>query len=193
MLKRQRHTSPPPASQSQDVFIDSDPALLTTRKRRRTLPPVLDGQARGWGAGTQRDDDDEESDNDELVGVDEGSSPVPQPPAQWEYKSANNLLHDLHELHRHRFIIPSPSPLYDLSLDQSHRALGYRSAPKSLIPPSTVSNEPAGHMGHHDKYNRELGVSCVPVTPVSPLGDYHVDIDEVERVMGRYEESNKFV
>ncbi|KAG7450289.1 uncharacterized protein BT62DRAFT_1001133 [Guyanagaster necrorhizus] len=92
MLKRQRAASPR-ASALSDVPLLFDDS--SRPKRRRILPPALDGNLRGriWENG--KDDGEEEYESVDEEGQDrgEGSS---------EYKAANSMLHELHALNRHR-------------------------------------------------------------------------------------------
>ncbi|KAH7880462.1 uncharacterized protein C8R40DRAFT_255328 [Lentinula edodes] len=111
MLKRQRAPSPPPSSSSNvPLIFDSTPVEnARSTKRRRTQPPVLDGQMRGWGTpqdvlyetSDREEDDGEENlvDDDQLYSAPDISGGAnPNSP----YKSANGFLHELHTLQRHR-------------------------------------------------------------------------------------------
>jgi len=111
MLKRQRPASPPP-SMPTIPLVDDPPFETSVRpshqsKRRRLLPPVLDGQVRGWGKIDGEDGDDEDYEEYE-----EGSPDATHPDSRLAditgYKSVNGVLSELHELHRRRHF-PSSS------------------------------------------------------------------------------------
>ncbi|KAL1739457.1 hypothetical protein HDZ31DRAFT_49377 [Schizophyllum fasciatum] len=107
MLKRRRAASPPPPSHEVPLLPPSPPRDL---KRRRTQPPVLDGQQRtgavsflpyGHTADGLADDMGEEPWDEEDDENDRVSQPTVDPV---EYKSANDVLYELHALQRHRLL-----------------------------------------------------------------------------------------
>ncbi|KAF7339663.1 hypothetical protein MSAN_02181300 [Mycena sanguinolenta] len=109
MLKRQRAISPPPSNLEIPLVSDTPESHRRESKRRRVLPPSLDGQSRH--AAFPAEDDGEEDDYD----VDSSDSRNPPDVASsgsttynTEYQSANIFLHDLHALHRHRLLFSSP-------------------------------------------------------------------------------------
>ncbi|KAL1728889.1 hypothetical protein EV714DRAFT_285339 [Schizophyllum commune] len=138
MLKRRRAQSPPPPAQHEAPLLPPSPPR--DLKRRRTQPPVLDGQQRN-GAVTflphnGLDDDmgeepwDEEDDEDTRDGQ--------QTVDCTEYKSANGVLYELHALQRHRLLFsPSSTPSQATSsyvhqqqqMSQSHPALHHPTIP----------------------------------------------------------------
>ncbi|VDB84495.1 unnamed protein product [Peniophora sp. CBMAI 1063] len=112
MLKRARASTPPPASSTPDLLpmLPDEPSARHTMKRRRVLPPSLDGSTRGMNYShapilQQPDDDGEEYMDNEDDERDRVRIPVPQ-----TYKAVNSLLHDLHAEHQHRLLWSSPSP-----------------------------------------------------------------------------------
>jgi hypothetical protein len=180
MLKRKRPVSPPPSLP--DVFVDSDPSLpgLTFHKRQRTLPPVLDGQARGWNLPSQ-EGVDYESDSDGSIFT-EGSGNLSGDEVQaaaWDYKSANSLLHHMHQ---RRLVSSSSYHLSEPSRYQERHT--FPSAPKSATP-NTLA------MPHEDHaYTRDMVGAALP----SHIGaSSSIHMDELQRVKDRYEDSNKYV
>ncbi|CAK5280133.1 unnamed protein product [Mycena citricolor] len=108
MLKRLRPASPtfPSTTEPEDGSIP-DP------KRRRMLPPTLDGMSRSLHCHYTPDLEDDEEDD---TNVDESFQH--DPTQSREYRSANHLLHDLHASHRHRLIFSSASSPLLQSLDR---------------------------------------------------------------------------
>ncbi|KAJ7357132.1 hypothetical protein DFH08DRAFT_475047 [Mycena albidolilacea] len=112
MLKRQRPISPPPSSA---IPIVSDPPESHRReiKRRRVLPPSLDGQSRRPTFHTEDDGEEDDDDDDDVDMSGQYNQPdsttVTSAVHNTQYESANTFLHDLHALHRHRLIFSSPS------------------------------------------------------------------------------------
>ncbi|KAF8239338.1 hypothetical protein L208DRAFT_86920 [Tricholoma matsutake] len=107
MLKRQRPVSPPPSIPTIPLVDDPPFEMAHHSKRRRVLPPVLDGQMRGWGRSDDEDEDEEEiedykEDTVDATNLDSSLS---------GYKSANSVLSELHTLHRRRHFSSSlPNP-----------------------------------------------------------------------------------
>lgn len=136
MLKR-RASSPPPTSLS-DVPILLDEKLLDP-KRRRILPPVLDGQMRGWGTPQDKmyETSDEEDDGEEDIPHDEFSPNHPDATSNKHldspYKSANGFLHELHTLQRHRLLFSSQSA-YESSSNRQRDALSAKDPVPSRAP-----------------------------------------------------------
>jgi hypothetical protein len=137
-------------------------------KRRRVLPPVLDGQVRGWGNIHDEDVGDEEYEEYEEDPVDATNLDNGLTDRDITgYKPVNDVLYELHALHRRRHFPSSPNPQF--------------SWPQSIRPSSHV----------HDKNGtlaqlRPLGLSTDPeasenVTPT----------DELLRVTERYEDTNR--
>ena len=84
-----------------------DFADTRSTKRRRTLPPVLDGAQRGWAKSLEDDEEeDDEYDDDDNYG--NHPSPLDTQAAQSEYQTTNSMLRDLHTLHQHRLLFASP-------------------------------------------------------------------------------------
>jgi hypothetical protein len=114
MLKRQRPVSPP-CSTLDLPFDDLNPALRS--KRRRTSPPVLDGET---------EEEDVEPFPDPISGSGGEESSHGSDVATEVYRSTNRFLHDLHALQQHR--------LHPSSFHQTP------SLAKSPLPPSFIDN-----------------------------------------------------
>ncbi|KAJ3815034.1 hypothetical protein EV368DRAFT_79878 [Lentinula lateritia] len=197
MLKRQRVPSPPPSSSSNIPLISDSTPVENARstKRRRTQPPVLDGQMRGWGTpqdvlyeASDREEDDGEED---LVGDDpsypalgtSGSANLNSP-----YTAANGFLHELHTLQRHRLLysfntspqLPSSNHLVSHSYPQQVHAHNPHTYPpsKGLFPP--ISPPTSGHAQSQQGIHAFLPCASYP-------GKQH----ELTSVKGHYEEKNR--
>ncbi|KAK7064417.1 hypothetical protein R3P38DRAFT_2824372 [Favolaschia claudopus] len=176
MLKRQRAISPPPSNPSVPLVTDEPESFHRDSKRRRVLPPSLDGPSRNSILRTEEDDGEEDDDDGSM------NHPYPSGVAAFqsqstsrntEYESANTFLHDLHALHRHRLIFSSPLPQYP-PIEQTpapHRD-------KSQLPPtleySSMSFDKQDLSGFRD---RGLGVP----------------VKEAESVKERYEDTNRLL
>ncbi|KAJ7706425.1 hypothetical protein B0H17DRAFT_629033 [Mycena rosella] len=169
MLKRLRPVSPPPSGPSIPLVSDPAPSHRREPKRRRILPPSLDGQSRHSMFRT--DEDDGEEDDDELNLLDgrnpSGSGSV----HNIEYQSANTVLHDLHALHRHRLIFSSPSSSYLMHPDSR----GLHSPVKSYVPP--IPDYSRGSDDTQDTSGRQAFGCELP-------------FEEVQSVKERYEDTN---
>ncbi|KAF9014937.1 hypothetical protein BDQ17DRAFT_1418071 [Cyathus striatus] len=102
MLKRQRPLSPTHAAVPLLDCSIGDMLAERDSKRRRTLPPPLDGSYRGL-ADLPYDDDSpssmsENKQDDVFLNIPTISD------AAAEYKSANSVLRELHTLHHHRLL-----------------------------------------------------------------------------------------
>ncbi|KAJ7492850.1 hypothetical protein FB451DRAFT_552869 [Mycena latifolia] len=171
MLKRLRPASPPPGS---SIPLVSDPpdSLRRDPKRRRILPPSLDGQSRHSMFRT--DEDDGEEDHDEL-NLSDGHNPSGLGPSgstvyNTEYESANTVLHDLHALHRHRLIFSSP-PSY----------------PEHLHPPCFPDKSYAPPIPNYPR--------APDIKDTSGRQDFGCQLPykEVQSVKERYEDTNRCV
>lgn len=181
MLKRQRPASPPPSIPSIPLATDPlpfNPEAGRASKRRRVLPPSLDGHARGWSLPDGEEDDGEED------YMSSGDEPVEEPgdKVAWtlhlsEYKMANNFLHELHALHQHRLLFSSPP------------------VPNSrLLEPQRLSSplQPAG-------YHRPTKTATMPTQIKDPTFspsrstnlESHVLKDEELLVTERYKDTNR--
>uniref|UniRef100_A0A8H7YBW7 Uncharacterized protein n=1 Tax=Psilocybe cubensis TaxID=181762 RepID=A0A8H7YBW7_PSICU len=192
MLKRQRPASPPIPSSSVPVVSDT-PADLIERhtKRRRTLPPVLDGSHRGWATEprTSADDEDEYYSDDEE---DEQESDFQrqQQQLQSEYKSTNNMLRELHTLHQHRLLF-SPQATSDT-----------RASPLTVIKPyqhqQLLQSPIKGLMPHLSERlqtpQQQLTSTSTPAR-IDSTKRTHTDplSEELTRVSERYESTNRYV
>lgn len=143
---------------------------------------MLDGQARGWGPHVPDTvDDDEES----VMGDEETDG---NRHGQWqgadEYKSTNNLLHELHTLNQHRLLFSSP---------QQHLA-GIRSSDSSRHLPNPfypdqaqrTSERPRSHIDHSN-------IQASKFDAMTSKAVFELPMDEIQRVKGRYEDANKLL
>ncbi|KAG5341376.1 hypothetical protein E4T56_gene13289 [Termitomyces sp. T112] len=105
MLKRQRPPSPPPFVPSIPLVDDSYPDATRDVKRRRILPPSLDGKSRDWSIPDIPDDDDDEDYDSQHEKAKPYGIGLTMDSA--DYKQANTVLHELHTLHQHRLLFTS--------------------------------------------------------------------------------------
>ncbi|KAJ6627158.1 hypothetical protein B0H10DRAFT_2210556 [Mycena sp. CBHHK59/15] len=96
MLKRARPVSPQPSVPSVPLVERSDPPR---NKRRRILPPSLDGQSRGWNISHKDEDDDGEDDDDEQKFLDRHDATGTVPPPN-SFTGTDSFLLPLHNLLR---------------------------------------------------------------------------------------------
>ncbi|KAJ3934402.1 MAG: hypothetical protein NXY57DRAFT_686795 [Lentinula lateritia] len=199
MLKRQRAPSPPPSSSSNVPLISDSTPVENARstKRRRTQPPVLDGQMRGWGTPqdvlyeiSDREEDDGEED---LVDDDQsysapGTSGGANPNSP--YKSANGFLHKLHTLQRQRLLYssnaspqsPSSNHLVSHSSPQQVHAYNSHFYPPGKGPSPPISHPISGHA------QSQQGIYALLPYATDP-GKQH----ELTSVKGHYEEKNRLL
>ncbi|THH16773.1 hypothetical protein EW146_g3934 [Bondarzewia mesenterica] len=190
MLKRQRPVTPPPSIPI--VALDPSPFDRSV-KRRRVLPPSLDGPSRGWGApphSQEQDSDGEEYvDEDGAMGtrtlVKDASHDIGAVNSGAEaYKSVNTLLHDLHAEHQYRRVLASTSNMTSFVADDR-------------IPLHSSYATPMSNFGKHvvtPLYGHGLSADKDPhyFGEAPPHADYIVTL-EGERVKHRYEDTNKYV
>ncbi|KAK0208525.1 hypothetical protein DFS33DRAFT_452884 [Desarmillaria ectypa] len=161
MLKRQRAPSPR-ASASGDVPLVADDS--PRQKRRRILPPALDGNLRGriWDNGEDDGEEDYESTDADGEGKDRGEGSL-------EYKAENSMLYELHALNRHRQAFATAS--------HQHWPYGLPDTP----PKKGGSIAPTPHLHHNEAktYAQESS------------GSGNLSADELQKVTQRYEETNK--
>ncbi|KAF8807193.1 hypothetical protein BYT27DRAFT_7232754 [Phlegmacium glaucopus] len=213
MLKRQRPVSPPPASSSVPLVVADPPADLAVRdtKRRRTLPPVLDGAYRGWAQTPPLSISNAEDDEEDYISDDEIENIAPnfsttysltqqqQPGDKAEYSSANSFLRELHTLQQHRLLFSSPPPHPSASsllawgpnsknATYSSNTLSYSDYPPltkghSNVPPQLPIERPrlSSHM------------SPTPISKLSQQPSHGPPIDEIHSVSEHYEGTNKFL
>ncbi|KAH8835383.1 hypothetical protein DL96DRAFT_1702372 [Flagelloscypha sp. PMI_526] len=110
MLKRQRPVTPPPAF-TIDAPLHPD-LEFPSPKRRRVQPPSLDGPSRDCYGHPQLQhdsaDDDEEyfSDSPQPMSRDENQTAASSS-VLTQYKTTNEMLHELHTLSQHRLAFAS--------------------------------------------------------------------------------------
>ncbi|KAF8898357.1 hypothetical protein BD779DRAFT_1483520 [Infundibulicybe gibba] len=170
MLKRQRIPSPPPC-----IPFDSNPLPLDViahrdAKRRRVLPPVLDGPSRGWNGPQDEESDGEIYYDDEPPQTHNGAADTTE---TTEYALANSVLHELHALNQHRIMFSGPikPPLSQLSASYQHTV-----DPPNPTNPLKYPTPPSGQQ--HDRNNPNNQGD-------SPLKD------EILSVKAQYEQVNR--
>jgi hypothetical protein len=209
MLKRQRPVSPTPTFPSVPLFIADPSADFVGRdtKRRRTLPPVLDGACRGWAQAplsiNNEEDDGEEdyiSDDDEIKNIVPNCSTncgLTQQQPQGDkagYTSTNSFLRELHTLQQHRLLFSSPPPP--------------SSASASSFLYGSNSKDASSHSGFHPPPIK--GHFNLPLLPIerprvlshmsptlttaklSQQQSHGFPIDEIHSVTEHYEGTNKY-
>ncbi|KAF8845414.1 hypothetical protein BDN67DRAFT_961759 [Paxillus ammoniavirescens] len=229
MLKRQRPATPPPSSLHDftSCFADrsikplpqrhADPTLRNEpcAKRRRTQPPVLDGTLRGWLASNPTYPSREESDDEEdwVEGVERHQSDAPSSlplVVTDQYKHANSLLHELHTLHQHRFLLTEsardvhfneysatpPSTTYAQHPHLHAYPLGQGHVTGNL---SSISQTTDGKISLPESSHRPTpSFQSISIRPaegeyVTHLVQGQVDVHEVKSVRERYEDANRFL
>ncbi|KAJ7275271.1 hypothetical protein B0H12DRAFT_1086527 [Mycena haematopus] len=173
MLKRQRAISPPPSNPAIPLVSDPTESHRRESKRRRVLPPSLDGQYRHAAFRGTEDDGEEDDEEVDFSGRQNPPDAAPSRSAAYntEYQSANTFLHDLHALHRHRLIFSSPpSPLLQPGL------LPFRDDEKSYLPP--IAN-----------YSRTLDKQDLS----GGMQGFELPVEEVQSVKERYEDTNRLL
>ncbi|KAK0465343.1 uncharacterized protein EV420DRAFT_1513946 [Desarmillaria tabescens] len=162
MLKRQRAPSPR-ASASSNVPLVADDS--PRQKRRRILPPALDGNVRGriW-EDSGEDDGEEDYESADEEGQDQGEGR-----GSLEYKFANSMLYELHALNRHRQAFTASSHQHwPYGLPSTHPGKGGSMAPAPRV--------------HHNE---------AKTFPQESSGAGNLSADELQKVTQRYEETNK--
>lgn len=168
MLKRQRPASPPPSIPTIPL-VDDSPFEMTAHqsKRRRLLPPILDGQVRGWGKIDHADGDDEDYE-EHQEGSEGDTNPDGRLADTTGYKSVNGVLSELHALHRRRHF-PSSSSNPQLSWLQP------------ILPSCQAHDKNVTLAQSQSEFSVDLG------TPEDV-----VPTDELLRVTERYEDTNRY-
>ncbi|KAF9535569.1 hypothetical protein CPB83DRAFT_878718 [Crepidotus variabilis] len=185
MLKRQRQATPPPTFSSSPLIPDMvmDFSEERNSKRRRTLPPVLDGTQRGWAKNvySEEEDDEEYYDGDDDEDVHQHNAltrntaeGVNSLATSSEYQSTNSMLRELHTLQQHRLLVASPSPSYHAQFSLSNHP--------SVLPNLAISK------------NRPLAQLPGPMQPVHVSQHKTEEIHfhgEANFVAERYESVNR--
>ena len=206
MLKRQRPVSPPPMFSSVPLVMTDPPATDFMRrdtKRRRTLPPILDGAYRGWAQAPPLSINNVEDDDEDHISDDEVEKIAPNfsincsliqqhpPEDKTEYASTNSFLRELHTLQQHRLLFSSPPPsVFPCSSNQ-----------KDAADTSNILS----YSGYHPTLNKgqfnlplqplieRPRVSPTPITKSSQHQSPAFPIDEIHSVTDHYEGTNKYV
>ncbi|PPR01184.1 hypothetical protein CVT24_006060 [Panaeolus cyanescens] len=226
MLKRQRPASPPPVPTFSETPFITDPVDLSLierhHKKRRVLPPSLDGTSRGWAKPHEHhiprfDDDDEEyyesdDEHEEAPGSSRGnnnngsnfSSSQQQAHYASPYKSTNQLLRELHTVNQHRLLFSSPA--HNLSLaSQQASGSGSQQQQFGLYHSSSLLSDNASEPMSHHPSNSLSGFGHNSEGITSPRRqEWHrsfsgvdkedaVMSNEVSRVTERYESTNRLL
>ncbi|KAI0824135.1 hypothetical protein BC628DRAFT_444499 [Trametes gibbosa] len=176
MLKRQRST--PSFIQDAPFAAAADPAtdaFERAAKRRRQIAPLRRRAAAHGGWSWPAEDTDGEED---VVGDErapdrlESSEQAQRLEHAGDYRNVNTLLHDLHAEQRHRMLFSSTLPLSDLTFPHGHT-----------------------HTKHHNlTATTDKRVPAVLQRSASiPEETNMVDHGEVQRVMQRYEDTNRLL
>ncbi|TFK57427.1 hypothetical protein OE88DRAFT_1722316 [Heliocybe sulcata] len=188
MLKRSRPLTPPPQPEEPPSLPLPVPGPSSIEyyqrdaKRRRTVAPSLDGQARGW-SGSSLDDEEDEEDWEQDENDGRGAEASLETSKQ--YQAPNSLLHDLHAEYQHRMLFSSPP------------ASSSRHVPGQMSPYS-----PQPHTTHAAKRNAPYLLERPVMTEMNGhlqrstaehMGKGGLDRVEEQRVKERYEESNRLL
>ncbi|KAK7058257.1 hypothetical protein VNI00_001888 [Paramarasmius palmivorus] len=193
MLKRQRPSSPSPASfPSPDPFSESIP----NSKRQRVLPPTLDGklrsrEARRFVNDSDWEEDEEVYEDDDALGYTSSSSFLDDS----AYKSTNNFLHELHTLQRHRLLFAqsqAPIPKADLVY---LRSLPAQSPSSNTSPTSEWQKDHAraqNNVWSSDDSQTRTNAEEAGVNRTTHAG-HAEDNSEGKFVKDRYEDTNRML
>ena len=208
MLKRQRPISPTPTFSSVPLVI-ADPFVERDTKRRRTLPPVLDGACRGWAQAPLSINNEEDDGEEDYISDDEKNvlpncsnncslTQQQHPGDKTEYTSTNSFLRELHTLQQHRLLFSSPLP--PPSASASSFLCGSNS--KNAAYPSSYSGYHSPPIKGHFNLPLQLPIerprvsSHMSPTPTAKLSQHQshgFPIDEIHSVTEHYEGTNKYV
>ncbi|KAA1468602.1 hypothetical protein DENSPDRAFT_833967 [Dentipellis sp. KUC8613] len=182
MLKRQRAPSPIPSMMPEVPLFPSDPSPIDysqhAMKRRRMVPPSLDGSMRGWNVAPISHNADEGEEiwdpRSNVDGPNHASTSQATTQQTGEYTKFNSLLHDLHAEHQfRRMISPSAGSAIPFAADD-HRV-------QSVSHPTTTIHQPTPA--------RQPRSSCVlpmPFSPPSPEPDAHPQDGQLSILKGLY-------
>lgn len=211
MLKRQRQVSPTPTFSSVPLVIADPYADFAGRdtKRRRTLPPVLDGVCRGWAHAPLFINNEEDDGEEDYISDDEIENIVPnssinfsltqqQPGDKAGYTSANSFLRELHTLQQHRLLFSSPPPSHSPSASTSPFLCDSNSKDTAH---SYHSPPIKDHFTHGlplqlpiERPQVSSHMSSTPSTAkLSQQQSHGFPIDEIHSVTEHYEDTNKYV
>ena len=205
MLKRQRPISPTPTLSSVPLVI-TDPFVERDTKRRRTLPPVLDGACRGWAQAPLSINNEEDDGEEDYISDDENKNIPPtcsincsltqQPGDKTGYTSTNSFLRELHTLQQHRLLFSSPPPLPSAS------------ASSFLCGSNSKDADSSSYSGYHSPpikglfnlplqlpIERPRASSHMSPTPTAKLSQHQshgFPLDEIHSVTEHYEGTNKY-
>ena len=206
MLKRQRPVSPIPTFSSVPLVI-ADPFVERDTKRRRTLPPVLDGACRGWAQAPLSINNEEDDGEEDYISDDEIKT-VPncsincsltqqQPGDKAAYTSTNSFLRELHTLQQHRHLFSSPLP--PPSASTSSFFYGANTKDAALSAPYSAYHSPP--IKGHSNLPLQLPIerprvsshtSPTPTAKLSQQQSHGFPIDETHSVTEHYEGTNKY-
>ena len=207
MLKRQRPVSPIPTFSSVPLVI-ADPFVERDMKRRRTLPPVLDGACRGWAQAPLSINNEEDDGEEDYISDDENKNIVPncsincslpqqQPGDKAGYTSTNSFLRELHTLQQHRLLFSFPPPPPSASPSSFLCGSNTKDAAHSL---SYSGYNPPPIKGHFnlplqlpiERPRVSSHTSTTPTGKLSQQQSQEFPIDEIHSVTEHYEGTNKY-
>ncbi|TFY72642.1 hypothetical protein EVG20_g377 [Dentipellis fragilis] len=182
MLKRQRASSPIPSMMPEIPLLPSDPSPIDytqhAMKRRRMVPPSLDGSMRGWNVAPIPNDADDGEESwyprDDMGCSNHASTSQSTSQGTGEYTKFNSLLHDLHAEHQFRRMISPSSGSTIPFVANDHRGQPF------LHSNATI---------HHPTPARQPRPSCVlpmPFSPPSPEPDAHPQDGQLSILKGLY-------
>ncbi|KAF9455648.1 hypothetical protein BDZ94DRAFT_1277730 [Collybia nuda] len=182
MLKRQRPLSPPPSTPL--IPLVESPVYNSKSKRRRTMPPSLDGQSRGWAKELSCDEHSTGGDSSQEFGATSSSE---QPSNLWHYKLTNTMLHELHTLQQDRVLLSLPL----LPPTTSGSSLSSASLPNFCISSTMFNPNPKIMTPRQDQISQMTDYSDKPnKDPTHPAINTQNPTEEL-RVKERYEDTNR--
>jgi hypothetical protein len=206
MLKRQRQVSPPPTFSSVPLVIADPYADFAGRdtKRRRTLPPVLDGSCRGWAHAPLFINNEEDDGEEDYISDDENENIVPncsinvsltqqQPGDKAGYTSTNSFLRELHTLQQHRLLISSPPPSSSASTSPFLCDSNSKDTAHSYHSPPIKDNFSLPLQLPIERPQVSSHMTSTPTAKLSQQQSHGFSIDEIHSVTEHYEDTNKYV
>lgn len=206
MLKRQRPISPTPTFSSVPIVI-ADSFVERDTKRRRTLPPVLDGACRGWAQAPLSINNEEDDGEEDYISDDEKENTTTncsincsqqQPGDKAGYTSTNSFLRELHTLQQHRLLFSSPPPPPSASAASSFLCgSNWKDAAHSLSYSGYHSPPIKGHVNLPlqlpvERPRVSSHMSPTPTAKLSQQQSHGFPVDEIHSVTEHYEGTNKY-
>jgi hypothetical protein len=205
MLKRQRPVSPTPTFSSVPLVIADPYADFVGRdtKRRRTLPPVLDGACRGWAHAPLFINNEEDDGEEDYISDDEIENIAPncsinvsltqqQPGDKAGYTSTNSFLRELHTLQQHRLLFSSPPPSPSASASPFLCDSNSKDTAHSYHPPPIKDHSSLPLPLPIERPQVSSHMSSTPTGKLSQQQSHGFPIDEIHSVTEHYEDTNKY-